>query len=55
MPEIAANIPTKHIEVFLGRWASTQRGKYRINELTKQQIQLLEKLQGWTWERKTSQ
>jgi superfamily II DNA or RNA helicase len=52
-----ANIPTNYIEdeFTLGRWASTQRGKYRINELTKQQIQLLEKLQGWTWERKTSQ
>jgi hypothetical protein len=52
-----ANIPTKHIEdgFFLGRWASTQRGKYRTNELTKQQIKLLEKLPGWTWERKTTE
>jgi len=49
-----ANIPTNHVEneFFLGRWASTQRGKYRIGELTKQQIQLLETLEGWTWERK---
>ena len=48
-----AGIPTNHVEddFFLGRWASTQRGKYRNNELTKQQIKLLENLKGWTWER----
>lgn len=51
-----ADIPTNHIEndFYLGRWASTQRGKYRNSELTKQQIMLLEKLKGWTWERKTT-
>jgi hypothetical protein len=51
-----ANIPTNHVEkdFFLGRWASTQRGKYRNNELTKTQIELLEELNGWNWER-TSQ
>ena len=51
-----ANIPTNHIEdgFFLGRWASTQRGKYRNNELTDEQIKLLDKLKGWTWERKTT-
>ena len=51
-----ANIPTNHVEdeFFLGRWASTQRGKYRSRELTTQQIKLLEKLKGWTWERKTT-
>jgi hypothetical protein len=51
-----ADIPTNHIEgeFFLGRWASTQRGKYRKNELSKEQIKLLEKLHGWTWERSSA-
>jgi hypothetical protein len=35
MPEIAANIPTKHIEVFLGRWASTQMGNTEVMNLQK--------------------
>ena len=48
-----AIIPTNHIEedFFLGRWASTQRGKFRKNELAQEQIKLLEKLKGWDWER----
>jgi hypothetical protein len=48
-----ANIPTNHVEndFFLGRWASTQRGKYRAKKLTKKQIELLEKLPEWNWER----
>ena len=37
MPEIAANIRTKHIEVefFLGRWASTQMGNTEVMNLQK--------------------
>jgi hypothetical protein len=48
-----AVIPTNHIEddFFLGRWASTQRGKFRKNELSQEQIKLLERLKGWDWER----
>jgi superfamily II DNA or RNA helicase len=48
-----AVIPTNHIEddFFLGRWASTQRGKFRKKELSQEQIKLLEKLKGWDWER----
>lgn len=51
-----AAVPTNHIEdgFFLGRWASTQRGKYRKNELTPEQIKLLEKFRGWDWERNSS-
>jgi superfamily II DNA or RNA helicase len=50
-----ANIPTSHVEqdFFLGRWASTQRGKFRKKELSLEQIKLLEKLHGWDWERTT--
>ena len=48
-----AVIPTNHIEddFFLGRWASTQRGKFRKNQLSQEQIKLLERLKGWEWER----
>jgi superfamily II DNA or RNA helicase len=48
-----ANVPTNHVEdeYFLGRWASTQRGKYRKKELSLEQINLLEKLKGWGWDR----
>jgi superfamily II DNA or RNA helicase len=48
-----ANVPTNHIEdeYFLGRWASTQRGKYRKKELSLEQINLLEKLKGWGWDK----
>lgn len=51
-----ANIPVNHIEdgYFLGRWASKLRGSYKAKKLTEQQIQLLEKLEGWNWERKTT-
>jgi len=48
-----ANVPVNHIEdgYFLGRWASKMRGSYKANELTEQQIELLEKLPEWNWVR----
>ena len=51
--EGSANIPTNHVEqeFTLGRWASTQRGKFRKKELSQEQIKMLEGLEGWDWER----
>jgi len=48
-----ARVPTNFIQdnFFLGRWASTQRGKFRRNDLTPEKSKLLEKLEGWEWER----
>jgi len=33
----------------LGAWVSRQRGKYRDNTLTEQEIRLLEEVKGWIW------
>jgi len=51
--EGSANIPVNHIEngYSLGRWAGKLRGSYRANELSEQQIKLLEKLPEWNWVR----
>jgi hypothetical protein len=51
--EGSARIPTNHAEqeFTLGRWASTHRGNFRKNELSQEQIKLLEGLKGWDWER----
>jgi superfamily II DNA or RNA helicase len=48
-----ANVPVNHIEdgYFLGRWASKMRGSYKAKELSPEQVELLEKLDGWNWDR----
>ena len=34
----------------LGRWISVQRVNFKANELSKERIDLLEKIDGWVWE-----
>jgi hypothetical protein len=46
-----AKVPIKHIEdgMWLGAWAYRQRSKKRRGELSKQRIERLEGLPGWSW------
>jgi len=52
--DIRVNIECRH-GVKVGNWMSTQRAAYRRGELTPQQIQSLEELPSWEWQKKTNQ
>ena len=52
--ELHCSVPRSHIEngVKIHFWCTHQRSDYRRKKLTKKQIQLLQSLQGWTWDPK---
>jgi superfamily II DNA or RNA helicase len=49
-------VPAKLVvgEVPLGRWVTNQRVRYKKNKLSKQRIEELEKLRGWSWDARNS-
>jgi len=47
-----SRVPRNHVEAgfLLGVWASNRRADHRKGRLSRQQIQSIEKLGGWTWD-----
>jgi superfamily II DNA or RNA helicase len=52
----SASPPRSYIsdDIKIGSWVVTQRQKYKKQTLTKDQIERLEALDGWTWQQKSS-
>lgn len=46
-----AQVPTSHLEagLRLGSWVNSQRNAYRAGRLQSQQVDVLEGVDGWTW------